>query len=101
MGASPHELIELADSLGMIVGNHGRRNFDGSFSRAETARLLRVAQVLEVAQRLFGDRSRGLQWLKHENRALSFATPLSELETSVGTRRVIALLRRIDGGAFA
>jgi putative toxin-antitoxin system antitoxin component (TIGR02293 family) len=101
MSAMSVELTELADSLGMVVGNHGRRNRDGSFSRAETARLLRVAHVLDLAERRLGDRTRGLQWLKHQNRALSFATPLSLLETRVGTERVIALLDRIGGGAFA
>ena len=101
MAASRLELVELADALGMVVGHRGRRSFDGRFSRAETTHLLRVAHVLGVAQRLFGDRTRALEWLKHENRALRFATPLAELETGVGTERVIALLRRIDAGAFA
>lgn len=95
------DLCELADSLGMAVGTHGRRQGDGRFSRAETARLLRIEHVLSLAQRLFGDRNLGLRWLTHHNRALRFQTPLSLLETSAGTERVIALIRRIDSGAFA
>ena len=100
MRSIPAVLVELADSLGMSPGGHGRRSRDGSFSRTEVARLLRIAQVLNVAQRLFGSRVRGLQWLTHRNRALRFDTPLSQLETAAGTKRVNALLDRIDGGAF-
>ncbi len=99
--ASQPDLSELADALGMEEGSYHRRSRDGTFSRAERSHLLRVARVLDAAHRLFGDRPRGLAWLKHRTRALSFQTPLSQLETAAGTERVLALLGRIDSGGFA
>ena len=95
------QLAELASSLGIIVGPHGRRNCNADFSRSETTRLLQIAEVLHQAQRLFEDRDRGLQWMKHRNRALGFKTPLAQLETNAGTKRVLALLNRMEGGRFA
>jgi putative toxin-antitoxin system antitoxin component (TIGR02293 family) len=95
------QLAELASSLGLAVGFHGRRNCNADFSRSETTRLLRIADVLHQAQRLFGDRERGLQWMQHQNRALGFKTPLAQLETSQGAKRVLALLCRMEDGRFA
>jgi putative toxin-antitoxin system antitoxin component (TIGR02293 family) len=92
-------LLELADLLRFRPGVRGTDC--ARFSRSEVARLLRIAEVLDQAQRLFGDRNRSLQWIKHENRALGFKTPLAQLETSAGTKRVLALLRRIECGGFA
>ena len=82
MGSTVLELAELSESLGMIVGAHGRRSPDGNFSRAETMRLLRIAGVLDLAQKVLGDRHRGLRWLTHPNSALRFHTPLARLETA-------------------
>ena len=98
MGSTILELADLSESLGMIVGVHGRRSPDGSFSKAETMRLLRIARVLDLAQKVLGDRHRGLQWLQHPNSALRFQTPLSQLETGLGNKQVVALLHRIDAG---
>jgi len=95
------ELADLADSLGIATGPCGSRNRNADLSRSETMRMLRIVDVLDQAQRLFGDRNRVLQWMKHENRALSFYTPLSQLETNSGTKRVVALLRRMEAGRFA
>ncbi|MPZ45689.1 MAG: DUF2384 domain-containing protein [Betaproteobacteria bacterium] len=101
MTITPLELAELAESLGMAVRPLDRRTAAAGFSRSQTRHLLRISHVLEQAQRLFGDRARGLEWLKHQNRALSFDTPLAQLETRVGAKRVLALLRRIDDRMFA
>lgn len=94
------QLAELADSLGMVVGAFDRSDHDPRLSRSETSRLLRIADVLDQAQRLLGDRARGLQWLKHQNRALGFKSPLVQLETSAGTKRVLALLHKLERGRF-
>jgi putative toxin-antitoxin system antitoxin component (TIGR02293 family) len=101
IAATDLQLATLADSLGIDVRSSGQGNRNAAFSRSETTHLLRIADALDRAQRLFGDRNRGLQWIKHQNRALSFETPLAQLETSAGTKRVLALLRRMEAGRFA
>jgi putative toxin-antitoxin system antitoxin component (TIGR02293 family) len=101
VAATSLQLAELASSLGIAVGLHGRRNCNADFSRSETTHLLRIADVLHQAQRLFGDRDRGVQWMQNQNRALGFKTPLAQLETNKGTRRVLELLRRMENGRFA
>jgi putative toxin-antitoxin system antitoxin component (TIGR02293 family) len=98
---SSFQLAELADSLGLDVGSHGKKSGNADFSRSETTHLLRIVDVLDQAQRLFGDRCRGMQWIKHQNRALNFKTPLTQLKTSAGTKRVLALLHRMEAGRFA
>jgi putative toxin-antitoxin system antitoxin component (TIGR02293 family) len=98
---TPFDLAELADTLDEAVGRHAQRNASRRFSRSEISRLLRIEKVLGRAQRLFGDRRRALQWLTHRNRALQFESPLFHLETNAGAERVMALLSRIDDGAFA
>ena len=99
-GSTHARLTELAESLGISAGPSNRRR-DGKLSRAEKNRLLRIAYVLERAERLLGNRDRGLEWLKHPNRALRFTTPLFQLETSAGTERVLDVLGRMGTGAFA
>ena len=95
------QLAELAHSVGIGAASSRNEICNVTFSRSETTHLLRIADVLDQVQRLFGDRTRGLQWIKHQNRALSFKSPLNQLETSAGTKRVLALLRRMEAGRFA
>ena len=95
------QLTDLADSLGLFSNARDRRDCAPRFSRSETTRLLRIADVLARVERLLGDRNRGLQWIRNENRALDFKSPLAHLETIAGTKRVLALLRRMEDGRFA
>jgi putative toxin-antitoxin system antitoxin component (TIGR02293 family) len=101
IAVTPFQLAELADSLGIGAASHGKKSCDANLSRSEMTYLLRAIDVLDQAQRLFGDRGRGLQWIKHQNRALNFKTPLTQLKTSAGTKRVLALLHRMEAGRFA
>lgn len=101
IAVTPLQLVELTDSLGLAIGPPGQRSCNADFSRSETSHLMRIAGVLDQAQRLFGDRNRGVLWMKHQNRVLGFKTPLEQLETRAGTRRVLALLHRLEGGEFA
>jgi putative toxin-antitoxin system antitoxin component (TIGR02293 family) len=87
--------------VGIGAASNRKEICNPTFSRSETTHLLRIADVLDRVQRLFGDRSRGLQWIKHQNRALHFKSPLTQLETGAGTKRVLALLSRMEAGRFA
>jgi uncharacterized protein (DUF2384 family) len=101
IAVTPFQLAELADSLGIGARSNAKDSGSADFSRSETTYLLRAIDVVHLAQRLFGDRDRGLQWIKHQNRALNFKTPLMQLKTGAGTKRVLALLHRMEAGRFA
>jgi len=100
INATQLSFAELAGSLGLSEGTLDRRKRDGGFSRAERNKLVRIAHVLDRAQRVLGDKTRGLEWLKHPNRALYFRAPLALLGSKTGTQRVFAALARIEDGGF-
>jgi len=68
---------------------------------AESDRLYRFAQVLALAERSIGDRSRALGWLRHPNPVLGSVTPLHALETEIGRQRVIQALGAIAYGGVS
>jgi len=70
-------------------------------SPAESDRLYRFAQVLALAERYIGDRSRALGWLRHPNPVLGSVTPLHALETEIGRQRVIQALGAIAYGGVS
>jgi len=71
------------------------------FTRDQRSQLLRLATVLDRAQRVLGDRARALHWLTSANRALSFSSPLGLLDTRAGTERVYRVLLKLESGRFA
>lgn len=101
MAATQLTPAELAELFGLSEEVLARRRRSGGLSRAERLLLARIAKVLEEAQRILGDRTRGLEWLKHPNRALGSRTPLSMLDNEKGTRRVLDALGRMGSGGFA
>jgi putative toxin-antitoxin system antitoxin component (TIGR02293 family) len=70
-------------------------------SPADSDRLYRLAQVLALAERYIGDRSRALGWLRHPNAILGSVTPLHALETEIGRQRVIQTLGVIAYGGVS
>ena len=68
---------------------------------ADSDRLYRFAQVLALAERYVGDRSRALGWLRHPNTVLGSATPLHAIETEIGRQRVIQTLGVIAYGGVS
>ena len=68
---------------------------------AASERVVRVADVIRLAEDTFGGRQPATRWLKTPNRALSGATPLSLLDTEPGANEVRRVLASIDyGGVF-
>ena len=67
----------------------------------ETDRAIRLARVAELAERVFGDKSKAHRWLRKPKRTLSRATPLTYLASEAGARLVEDMLYRIDSGFFA
>lgn len=79
---------------------HRRRQEGASLTAAESDRVLRIARVCGLAERIFGDAAKSNRWLSKDNAILG-APPLALLATDAGAREVEAELERIDWGDFA
>lgn len=74
---------------------------DRPLDAATSERVVRVADVIRLAEDTFGGREAATRWLKTPNLAFADATPLSMLDTEPGACEVRRILASIDyGGAF-
>lgn len=92
---------ELAVALGIPERTLARRKKEGTLNSEESAKLVRLARVVERAEEVFEDLNACLDWLKSPNAVLSGATPLSLLDTDIGAESVMDTLGRIEHGVFA
>lgn len=92
---------ELAAALGIPERTLARRKKEGTLNSEESAKLVRLARVVERAEVVFGDLDTALSWLKSSNAALSGAEPLSLMDTDIGAESVLDTLGRIEHGVFA
>jgi len=79
---------------------HRRQKEGEPLTAAESDRVLRIARVSSVAERVFGDPVKAIHWLSKESAILG-ATPLALLASDAGAREVEVELERIDWGDFA
>jgi putative toxin-antitoxin system antitoxin component (TIGR02293 family) len=77
-----------------------RRRATGRLTTDESERVLRIAQVYDMAVEVFGSRKKAENWLKKPARGLGGKIPLQYADTNLGTHEVINLLGRIDHGIF-
>ncbi|MDP2603186.1 MAG: DUF2384 domain-containing protein [Deltaproteobacteria bacterium] len=91
---------ELATALGIPERTLARRKKEGTFNSEESAKLVRLARVVERTEEVFEDLDASLDWLKSPNAALSGATPLNLLDTDIGAETVLDTLGRIEHGVF-
>jgi putative toxin-antitoxin system antitoxin component (TIGR02293 family) len=61
-------------------------------------RVVRVADIIRMAEGSFGGREAATRWLKTANLGLGGATPLSMLDTEPGAGEVRRILSSIDSG---
>jgi putative toxin-antitoxin system antitoxin component (TIGR02293 family) len=92
---------ELASSLGIPDRTLARRKKEGRLTSEESAKLVRLARVIERSEEVFEDLDAALDWLKSPNVSLAGATPLSLLDTDIGGESVMDTLGRIEHGVFA
>jgi putative toxin-antitoxin system antitoxin component (TIGR02293 family) len=92
---------ELAQALDIPERTLARRKREGVLNRDESAKLVRLARVVERAVEVFEDEHTALDWLKAVNGALGGATPVSLLDTDLGASAVLDTLGRIEHGVFA
>jgi putative toxin-antitoxin system antitoxin component (TIGR02293 family) len=68
---------------------------------AASERVVRVADIIRMAEGSFGGREAATRWLKTANLGLGGTTPLSMLDTEPGAGEVRRILSAIDyGGVF-
>jgi putative toxin-antitoxin system antitoxin component (TIGR02293 family) len=77
-----------------------RRREKGRLRTDESERVLRLAQVYDMAFQVFGNREKAESWLKKPARGLGGKIPLEYADTDLGAHEVINLLGRIDHGVF-
>lgn len=69
--------------------------------RFNDSEMVRLAQVIKRAVEVFEDEQTALSWLKNPNAALGGSSPLSLLDTELGSLAVSNTLGRIEHGVFA
>ncbi|MGI9286851.1 MAG: type II RES/Xre toxin-antitoxin system antitoxin [Pseudomonadales bacterium] len=76
-----------------------RRAKSGRFTREESDRLFRLAELYKAATDLFeGDQDGARQWLHEPVRGLGGRRPVDMLNTSVEARAVMELIGRLEHG---
>ena len=78
-----------------------RKSRGENLSDEETDRVIRVGRTLALANDVFGNHEKALQWLRTPSDQIGGRTPLSLLRTDVGGRVVERRLWQIDEGMFA
>ncbi len=92
---------ELSDALGIPKRTLARRKREGALSSEESAKLVRLAHVVQRAEEVFESLDIAVDWLKATNASLSGQTPLSLVDTEIGAEWVMDTLGRIEQGVFA
>lgn len=92
---------EFSDALDIPVRTLVRRKGEGLLNSEESAKLVRVARVIQRAEEVFDDPDSARDWLKTANTSLGGETPMSLLDTEIGAEAVIETLGRIEHGVFA
>jgi len=77
------------------------RRKGGRLESQEGERLLRLVRLVAQATDVLGTQIKAIRWLESPNRALGGATPLSLLDTDIGTQAAEAVLTRIEYGVFS
>jgi putative toxin-antitoxin system antitoxin component (TIGR02293 family) len=92
---------ELASLLGIPYRTLARRKNEGMLNSEESAKVVRLARIIERTEDVFESLDLAIDWLKSRNTALSGLTPLSLVDTDVGAESVLDTLGRIEHGVFA
>jgi putative toxin-antitoxin system antitoxin component (TIGR02293 family) len=70
-------------------------------SSVETDKALRVARIVELADRVFGSREKALLWLRSADDRLDNRAPMQMLANESGGRLVENMLWQIDEGIYS
>lgn len=92
---------EFSDALDIPVRTLVRRKGEGLLNSEESAKVVRVARVIQRAEEVFEEPDSARDWLKSANISLGGETPMSLLDTEIGAEAVMDTLGRIEHGVFA
>ncbi len=92
---------ELAKALNIPGRRLVRRKQQGLLSSDDSAKLVRLAHVIERAAEVFEDHQKAMKWLTSPNAALIATDPLSLVDTEFGAAAILSALGRIESGVFA
>ncbi len=93
--------LELCKTLNIPIRTLVRRKKEGLLTPEESEKLHRLARVTERSVEVFESIDLALDWLKIPNGSLEGATPLSLLDTDLGSQSVMDILGRIEHGVFS
>lgn len=77
-----------------------RKSRKEKLSSVETDRALRVARIVDLADKVFGSRMKALLWLRSSDDRLDNRTPMQMLVNESGGRLVESMLWQIDEGIY-
>jgi putative toxin-antitoxin system antitoxin component (TIGR02293 family) len=77
-----------------------RRQKRQNLSPEETDRVVRLRKITTLADRVFGNHEKALDWLRRANPRLKDRAPLDILRTEVGGDLVEEMLYQIDEGIY-
>ncbi|MGH8802771.1 MAG: type II RES/Xre toxin-antitoxin system antitoxin, partial [Casimicrobiaceae bacterium] len=93
--------VEVAQMAGIPVRTfHRRKQLNQPLSASETDATLRIARVVEDAERVFGDAEHATRWLRTAHPILG-TEPLKLLSSDAGAQAVQDELTRIHWGDLA
>jgi putative toxin-antitoxin system antitoxin component (TIGR02293 family) len=72
-----------------------------NLSPEETERAIRVASIIRLAEKVFGNHDKAMLWLRGEDDRLGGRAPLSMLQTEAGGRLIESMLWGIDEGVYS
>lgn len=92
---------EAAVALGIAPRTLARRKTEKKLDPASSERVARLERVVRRAAEVLGDEEAMKAWIRTPNTALGGHTPLSLLDTDVGTHAVLTVLGRLEHGVFS
>lgn len=96
------EKSELATAVTIPPATLNRRSKAGKFSKDESDRLYRYAEIFTQTLNLFeGDVEGACQWLRTPDRGLGDRRPIDMISTSAETEGVLNLIGRLEHGVFS
>jgi len=100
---SAYSGIAVKDLLDVVIPARTlkhRRQRKQALSIEESDRLRRVAEIFELAVKVYGDHDDGRDWMMSSMRRFEGRTALSMLRTEAGKQAVEEFLTQIDEGVF-
>jgi len=102
VSASGMLISEATRLLGIPERTLARRKESKRLTPAESERLWRLSNLVELAFQLFeGDRDAARRWLSTPKKALRHQSPLQFARTEIGAREVEKLIGRMEQGVFS